>query len=58
MADDPPPVAAETAPAPALTGNGKGYFGTKPPFPCNKPSGVCGYINCALQGECLHLTPP
>jgi hypothetical protein len=55
--DTVPPAVIEVVPAPAPipAGNGKDYAGTKPPFPCNKPNGICGYAACAPQGRCLQL---
>ena len=29
------------------------WVGTKPPVPCNKLFGICGYINCRAEGRCL-----
>ena len=31
------------------------WIGRKPPdgLPCNKPSGICGYLDCAGESRCL-----
>ena len=31
------------------------WVGTKPPVPCNKLFGICGYINCEKEGRCLQV---
>lgn len=33
----------------------KGWIGRKPPddVTCNKPSGICGYLDCADESRCL-----
>jgi hypothetical protein len=40
----PPPTAAVV-----------GWIGRKPPdgVTCNKPSGICGYLDCAIENRCL-----
>lgn len=32
-----------------------GWIGRKPPdgITCNKPSGICGYLDCAIESRCL-----
>jgi hypothetical protein len=32
-----------------------GWIGRKPPegVNCNKPSGICGYLDCAEESRCL-----
>lgn len=32
-----------------------GWIGRKPPegVECNKPSGICGYLDCAEESRCL-----
>lgn len=32
-----------------------GWIGRKPPdgVTCNKPSGICGYLDCADESRCL-----
>lgn len=32
-----------------------GWVGRKPPegVKCNKPSGICGYLDCAEESRCL-----
>jgi len=32
-----------------------GWIGRKPPegMKCNKPSGLCGYLDCAEESRCL-----
>jgi hypothetical protein len=32
---------------------GDNWVGTKPPVPCNKPTGLCGYLNCKHENKCL-----
>lgn len=29
------------------------WVGQKPPVPCNKPTGLCGYLNCKAENKCL-----
>jgi hypothetical protein len=31
------------------------WIGRKPPegVKCNKPSGICGYLDCAAESQCL-----
>lgn len=37
-----------------------GWIGRKPPegVQCNKPSGVCGYLDCAEESRCLERSRP
>lgn len=39
-----------------------GWIGRKPPegIKCNKPSGICGYLDCVEESRCLeksHMPP-
>ena len=29
------------------------WVGEKPPVPCNKATGLCGYLRCHEEGHCL-----
>jgi hypothetical protein len=42
-------------PAPLATAAVVGWIGRKPPegVKCNKPSGICGYLDCAGESRCL-----
>jgi hypothetical protein len=41
--------------APPATAAVAGWIGQKPPegVTCNKPSGICGYLDCAGESRCL-----
>ena len=41
--------------APPLAAAVVGWIGRKPPegVACNKPSGICGYLDCAEESRCL-----
>lgn len=41
--------------APAAATAVVGWIGRKPPesVKCNKPSGICGYLDCAEESRCL-----
>lgn len=41
--------------APSAAAAVVGWIGRKPPdgVICNKPSGICGYLDCAEESRCL-----
>jgi hypothetical protein len=41
--------------APPATATVAGWIGRRPPegVKCNKPSGICGYLDCAEESRCL-----
>lgn len=41
--------------APPATAAVAGWIGRRPPegVNCNKPRGICGYLDCAEEGRCL-----